>query len=65
MNRNLTWLHLSDIHFSFQNFDTLRMRDRLLAKLEEITAENTIDFVVVTGDLSYQGKLDKKGLSNF
>lgn len=61
----LTWLHLSDIHFKYTNFDTMRMRDMLISKIEELSKTETFSFVVVSGDLSYQGNIDIKGLSSF
>lgn len=50
--RNLRWLHLSDIHFNFDNYETTWLRDRLLFKLNEF--RGNIDFLVITGDLLFQ-----------
>ena len=49
---NLRWLHLSDIHFNFNNYETTWLRDRLLDKLQEY--QGNIDILIVTGDLLFQ-----------
>lgn len=63
--KKLTWLHLSDIHFKFTNFNTMRMRDMLIKKIEELSKINSFSFIVVSGDLSFKGEIDKKGLEDF
>ncbi|MCW6076606.1 metallophosphoesterase [Clostridium sporogenes] len=52
---NLRWLHLSDIHFNFENYDTKKMRKLLLKYLKQEFFDK-IDFIVITGDIAYQNK---------
>lgn len=54
MNKSINWLHLSDIHFTYSNFNTIRMRDRLLYKLKEISKDIDIAFIVITGDIVFK-----------
>ena len=52
----LRWLHLSDIHFSNgEDYEIKRMRDSIIDKLKEVFENNKVDFVVLSGDLAYQG----------
>lgn len=61
---NLRWLHLSDIHFNFQNYETKKMRKLLLKYLnEEFTGK--IDFIVITGDIAYKNKGYTKAMKDF
>jgi WD40 repeat protein/predicted MPP superfamily phosphohydrolase len=46
------WIHLSDIHFNFENYDTMRMRSRTFKYLEKIGIQ--FDFMVITGDFRYK-----------
>lgn len=55
---NLRWLHLSDIHFNFQNYDTEHMRSRLIKYLKDLNLQ--CKFVVITGDFSYQNNGNKE-----
>jgi Calcineurin-like phosphoesterase. len=48
----LNWLHLSDIHYSFENYDTLRVRDSTLEYLND----RKLDIIVVTGDIAYKNQ---------
>ncbi|MCK4260623.1 MAG: metallophosphoesterase [Halanaerobiales bacterium] len=51
---DLKWLHISDIHCSYNNYDTKRMRKSLIKYLIELEYE--VDCVFITGDLAYQNK---------
>lgn len=55
MNKELTWLHLSDLHFRCRddNFESQLIYNKLLEDLTHI--EKPIDFVFVTGDIAYSG----------
>lgn len=49
---NISWLVFSDLHFSYKNFETTELRDKLpeFLKKEKISA----DFILVAGDCFYQ-----------
>ena len=52
----LRWLHLSDVHFSDgESYEIKRMRDSIIDKMKEVFEKNKVDFVVLSGDLAYQG----------
>ncbi|MCB2310435.1 metallophosphoesterase [Clostridium tagluense] len=50
----ITWIHLSDIHYNFNNYETDWLRDLMieLFKKDDIKC----DFFVVTGDLLHKNK---------
>ena len=48
------WLHLSDIHFEFSNYDTNKMRKLLNEYLVSLNTE--FHFLLITGDISYKNK---------
>lgn len=48
----LKWIHLSDLHFNFKEYETNWLRDRLILKLGDFKGK--LDFLVVTGDLLFQ-----------
>ncbi len=54
MGNVVSWLHLSDIHFNYKDFNTVRMRDKLLDKIESISKSTHISFIAITGDIAYQ-----------
>ena len=53
---NLRFLHISDIHFQVENYQSRRMRISLLKKINELNQVNPFNFVILTGDLSHQGQ---------
>ena len=62
----LRWLHLSDIHFSNgEGYEIKRMRDSIIDKLKEVFEKNKVDFVVISGDLTYQGGSYDANLKKF
>lgn len=62
----LRWLHLSDVRFSNgEGYEIKRMRDSIIDKLKEIFGKNKMDFVVLSGDLAYQGGGYDANLKNF
>lgn len=50
----LNWLHLSDIHFNYENFDVKRMRELLVHQLEVIIESTPVHFIVITGDIVFK-----------
>ncbi len=62
----LRWIHLSDIHFSNgEGYEIKRMRDSIIEKLKEVFGKNKMDFVVISGDLVYQGGSYDANLKKF
>ncbi len=60
----LNWVHLSDIHFNFLNYDTEKMRDQLIAYAQQLANETKYDVIFITGDICYKGA-DYAGTSQF
>lgn len=57
----MKWVHISDIHFNYSNYNTDVLREKLTEFLSE---ENDIDFILITGDSIYQyGKYDDVEIS--
>jgi predicted MPP superfamily phosphohydrolase len=44
---------MSDIHYNFDNYDTLRMRDKTVEYL--VSLQTKFDFILITGDIRYKG----------
>jgi hypothetical protein len=59
----LNWLHLSDIHFVYQNYATIKMRYEFLNYLKQIN--KAIDFIVISGDITYKNLDYNDELNNF
>lgn len=55
----LNWLHISDIHFHYSSYESLRLREEFLKKIQEINTTTKIDCILCTGDLA-----DKNGNYN-
>ncbi|MDU1005459.1 MAG: metallophosphoesterase [Clostridium butyricum] len=53
MNR-IKWLHLSDIHYNMDNYESEWLRNNLIKTLTD--QNEKIDMLIVTGDLLYQFK---------
>jgi predicted phosphodiesterase len=60
---SIQWLHLSDIHYDYDNYDTLRLRDKLLKFIKDL--HKVFDFIVITGDISYKGQEYNHDLETF
>ena len=52
----MKWLHLSDLHFNYENYDTKKMRYELVKFLSGLGNSEVYDAVFITGDISYQNK---------
>ena len=52
----LTWLHISDIHYHYSSYESLRLREEFIKKIQEISNNTKIDCIFCTGDLA-----DKNG----
>jgi len=56
MNKRISWLHLSDLHFQHRedNFESELAYSKLLDDLKQL--ETSIDCVFITGDIAYSGE---------
>lgn len=61
----MKWLHLSDLHFNYENYDTKKMRYELVKFLSELSKDDSLDVIFITGDISYQNKQYTKELKEF
>lgn len=50
----LKWLHLSDLHLIYNNYETKIMRNNFLKYLEE-NFKGKLDILFITGDITHQG----------
>jgi len=46
------WVHLSDIHFAYKDYFSNRIRDQLFKKLQQISRQDKVNFLFITGDLT-------------
>ncbi|MBD5145386.1 MAG: hypothetical protein HDT21_05660 [Ruminococcus sp.] len=53
MNNTISWLHISDIHFNIQNYDSEVLREKLIDYIKRNIPR--INFIVISGDIVYQG----------
>lgn len=56
MSKNLTWLHLSDLHFTEMQNDQIRSSRDIIEHLRMMQSEIKPDFVFVTGDIAKEGR---------
>ena len=64
-SNKLRWIHLSDIHYGYENYNTLAMKKKLYEYLEGITNILKYDFLVITGDICYKfGEFDDQMINN-
>ncbi|SIR68701.1 Calcineurin-like phosphoesterase [Peribacillus simplex] len=49
-------LHISDIHAQINNYQTKRMRRKLLDKISELNTEQSFDYILLSGDITHQGQ---------
>lgn len=49
---DLTWLHISDVHFHYSSYESLRIREEFIKKIKSISKNAKIDCVFCTGDLA-------------
>ncbi len=47
----IKWLHLSDIHFNFKNFNSNELRKGFIEKVKDIGAEDSFTHIFLTGDI--------------
>ncbi len=59
----IKWLHISDLHCNYENYDTKRMRNILIKYLKGLNLD--LDYIFITGDIAYQDKGYTKVLNKF
>lgn len=59
----IKWIHLSDIHYNYNNYESGWLRDKLIDFFK--CNKDKYDFMVVTGDLLYQFKDTFEGVKEF
>ncbi len=57
----MKWLHLSDLHFNYKNYDSENLKSSLIKTLSDI---KDIEFIVITGDCIYQFDRNLKNTDN-
>ncbi|EEL40324.1 Ser/Thr protein phosphatase [Bacillus cereus Rock3-29] len=60
----MKWLHLSDIHYLYRNYETDVMRDTFITYIAD-NFKDTIDILFITGDFAHQGSDYTAGLFGF
>lgn len=48
----MKWLHISDIHFNYKNYETNNLKKKLIKKLKSLSLD--LDFILITGDCFYK-----------
>ena len=48
----MKWLHISDIHFNYKNYETNNLKKKLIKKLKTLSLD--LDFILITGDCFYK-----------
>ncbi|MGG0460274.1 metallophosphoesterase family protein [Priestia aryabhattai] len=61
----LRFLQISDLHFQFQNYDTIVMRDKLIDFLNEIKRKSQFNFLLLTGDIAHQGDVYSQDVKDY
>lgn len=52
---SLRFLHLTDIHFHHENYNTVKMRDELIKYIAKLKIESDFSFLLLTGDIANKG----------
>lgn len=52
----IKWLHLSDIHFNFKNFDSHSLREDFIARISNLSQAEPFTHLFLTGDILFQNK---------
>ncbi len=56
MSNRIRWIQLSDIHYQLANYNTVKVRDRLVEYLEQLRQSNEYNFLIITGDVANRNK---------
>ena len=49
----IKWLHLSDIHFNYQSFDSHAMREDFIKRMEALSQGEPFTHLFLTGDILF------------
>ena len=52
----IKWLHLSDIHFNFENFDSHSLREDFIARIANLSQTEQFTHLFLTGDILFQNQ---------
>ncbi|GAA0856298.1 metallophosphoesterase [Clostridium nitritogenes] len=61
--RKIKWVHLSDVHYNYNNYNSEWLRDSILKFFEN--KNNKFDILIITGDLLYQFGSDFEEIKKF
>lgn len=50
----IKWLHLSDIHFNFKNYDSHELREDLIARISALCQNEPFTHLFLTGDILFR-----------
>lgn len=62
----MRWLHISDIHFNMKGYDSKKIQEQLIVKLQELNIQ--MDFILITGDCLFkfgEGVIDLTAVINY
>lgn len=54
----IKWLHLSDIHFNYKNFDSEILREEFVNRIKELSEREIFTHLILSGDLLFRNKHD-------
>jgi len=58
---SVKWVHFSDLHFKYDDYNTTTMRRSLKEYIKNYSEKyGCFDYVVITGDICHQGEYDKE-----
>ena len=61
----IRWLHLSDIHFNFKNYDSHSLRQDFLKRIETLSHVEPFTHLFITGDILYCNNKADEGTIKF
>lgn len=61
--KELNWIQISDIHYNFENYNTMLMREKTIEYLKSL--KTSFDFIVITGDVKYQSNTYTQDIAEF
>ena len=49
----IKWLHLSDIHFNYKNYESHSLREDFLKRIQSLDQTEPFTHLFITGDILY------------